>query len=307
VQRRAYIAASLAACILVLLAASACGRRPAAGGAPVRVAALSPGLAASLVDLGYAHTIVARHAWDLALPGDVPVAGDTVGGGIDYERLLAINPTHVVVQFGSESAPLPERLMRLAAERNWVLMRFEPLALPEVWSAAQEMDRVLSSAGAVCEPAGRREQRAREWATAFVPDRTLAKAGRVLLLADLSPPTALGPGSWHDDVLRAIGGVPAIADTGRPRPWIVLDAEDLRVLAPDAIVLVRPRGKAAAPEPMTPAQLQEALKRSSGGRGIPAIDSARLAHIDDPLGHLPATTVTRVASEFRRHLREWSR
>lgn len=295
--------------ILVFMAAmlASCDRKPAASAAAVRVAALSPGLAATLVDLGYAQTIVARHAWDLVLPRGVPVAGDTVGGGIDYERLLAINPTHVFVQFGSVQTPLPERLLSLAAERGWVVKRYEPLTLPEVWSVAQQMDDVLRSAGAVSVPLDRLEQRRAGWAAAFASDPTLARAGRVLLLADVTPPTALGPGSWHDDLLRGIGGVPVLSAEGKPRPWIVLDAEDLRALAPDAIVLIRPRSKGTGSEPMSIAQLQEALLRASGGPGIRAVDESRVVHLDDPLAHLPATTVTELAGQLRRQLEAWRR
>lgn len=293
--------------VCLTLTLAACDRKSASPAQTVRVAALSPGLAATLLDLGYAHTVVARHAWDLALPAGIPVAGDTVGGGIDYERLIEINPTHVFVQFGSVRTPLPERLRSLAAERGWVVRRFEPLTLPEVWSAAMEMDGVLRSAGAAPVPANRVEQRQTEWRGAFSTDPTLARAGRVLLLADIAPPTALGPGSWHDDLLRGIGGTSAIASEGKPRPWIILDAEDLRSLAPDAIVMIRPRGKGTPSAPMTAAQLQEALLRAAGGPGIPAIDQLRLVHLDDPLGHLPATTVTATAAELRRQLQVWRR
>lgn len=298
--------------ILVVLAGflglAGCERKPAATSGGVRVAVLSPGLAATMSDLGYSRFIVARHAWDLALPPEIPVAGDTVGGGIDYERLIATNPTHVVVQFGSPQAALPERLTALASEKHWTLTRLEPLTLDEVWAAAKELDELMRKAGANPEPPGRFAAVEAEWRASRVRDPSLASAGRVLLLGDLNPPTALGPGSWHDDLLRSMGGTPAIPAGDKPRPWIVMDAEDLRKVSPDAIIYIGPRGKGTPSKPLSAAELKERLIKVAGGVGgpdIPAIDNGRLVHFDDPLAHLPATTVRQLAAEIRTQLEAW--
>src|SRR5690606_736579 len=103
--------------------------------------------------------------------------------------------THVILQWGNR--PLPDRLVRLAEEREWVVRNFDVLTLDEIVIAAEELAEMFAAerAGAV---KARLEQ-------AWAKEEGLADAGRILLLHSVSPPGAMGPGSFHYQVLERIG------------------------------------------------------------------------------------------------------
>src|SRR5688572_2242849 len=65
---------------------------------PPRVVALSPGLAVTMRDLGLGDLLAGRHGFDAWSDPALPVCGDQ--SGLDYERLLAVRPTHILVQWG---------------------------------------------------------------------------------------------------------------------------------------------------------------------------------------------------------------
>lgn len=284
--------------LLLLPALAAC--EPAAppstpASATPRIAVLSPALAASLTDLGLERFVVGRHAWDLALSPDLPVVGDTVGGGIDYESLLHVRPTHVFVQLGS--SPPPQRLLDLAAHHRWSLLRLEPLSWPDVLDAAEQMAHAVGNEGPARLEVLR--ERARRVLT---PNPRRASVGAVLLLASLTPPSALGPGSVHHDLLTLLGGTPALTSGA---PYQTLDAEDLRALSPGAIVILSPRARNLPPANLSTSQALESLGPAFP-RDLPAITNLRIAHIDDPLALLPATTLLDTAQQLADLLDRWA-
>jgi ABC-type Fe3+-hydroxamate transport system substrate-binding protein len=257
---------------------------------------LSPALAATLKDLGVEGRIVGRHAWDMVLDPAVPVVGNELGE-VDYERLRGLSPTLVVGQFGA--AGPPARLRELATSRGWVLRDYNPLSLADVSRTAEALARDAEAAG--CEGVGAALGRVmgelRASLTA-VPGRS--RAGRVLLLAEVSPPAALGPGSFHHEVLVALGGVPAITEG---TPFITMDAEDVRRAAPDAVLIIAPRGRGGAAS--GPGQARSALG-PLGSLDVPAFRSGRVALVDDPVSQLPATTVRTTAAAMAAALDGWS-
>lgn len=297
VRRRACLAALFLAAALAACRESPAPPAAAAADTPAaapRVAVLSPALAATMQDLGLEALVVGRAGWDLALDPALPVCGDQTG--IDYERLLAVRPTHVLLEWGSR--PLPPRLGALAADQGWTVRNFRLLSLGEVAASADALGEMFLPPRAGAEPAGDPFRRALARRADFSP------AGRVLLLASLAPPAALGPGSFHHQALESIGGVPAFADGA---PYIRLDAEDVLRLAPDAIILVLPRapGVPAPSEPPTWDDLRARLG-AIGTLDIPAVARRRVALIDDPLALLPATTLRRFADALADILARWS-
>lgn len=284
--------------LLLLPALAACepaAPPPTPASATPRIAVLSPALAASLTDLGLERFVVGRHAWDLALSPDLPVVGDTVGGGIDYESLLHVRPTHVFVQLGS--SPPPERLLDLAAHHRWSLLRLEPLSWSDVLDAAAQM------AHAVGDEAPARLEVLRERARrVLAPNPRRASVGSVLLLASLTPPSALGPGSVHHDLLTLLGAAPALSSGA---PYQTLDAEDLRALSPGAIVILAPRARNLPPANLSTSQVLERLGPAFP-RDLPAITNLRVAYIDEPLALLPATTLLDTAQQFADLLDRWA-
>ena len=91
-------------------------------GAP-RIVALGPSVGIILQDLGLEELVVGRHGWDLALDPDLPVCGDL--NGIDYENLIGVRPTHVLLEWGSQEVPrrLEQEAHRPCVYWTWVEYR----------------------------------------------------------------------------------------------------------------------------------------------------------------------------------------
>jgi ABC-type hemin transport system substrate-binding protein len=255
-----------------------------------RVVVLSPALAVIVRDLGYADLVVARHAYDDVLPSALPAVGDQAG--IDYEALLRVEPTHVLVQWGARE--LPERLLQLAEQHDWRVINANPLSLDDIGRAVAEIDGALSRG--TSEKAADLQRQIAE----LRADSGNEAWGPVLLLASIDPPAALGPGSCHDEVLRGVGGMPAI-DKGTA--WMELSHEDLVRLQPRAIVLIRPRGARG----VTDADVEPTTQAwdSVRGLGLRAIESGHVAVIDDPEGLLPSTSMIRVGDTLRKVIASW--
>lgn len=280
--------------------------KPAANLAHPRLVVLSPALAVILKDLGLESTIVGRHAWDLALDPALPICGDQAG--IDFETLLKLQPTHIVIQWGERT--MPQRLLDLADKYGWVLVSENPLALDDIATTTKALAATFSQAI----EANHASERARALITSL--DAACARKddspfkGRVLLLASTSPPAALGPGSWHAEILSRMGATPAIT-TGKA--YQTLDAEDLLKLAPDAIVLIKPR---STKEPATPArntlsdfELSDLSTRLGliASLDLPAIRSGRIALIDDPLALTPSSSIVEFRARMREILGAWGK
>ncbi|MEL7473667.1 MAG: hypothetical protein AAGK04_10155 [Planctomycetota bacterium] len=204
-----------------------------------RIAALAPAIASTLQQLNLGDRIVARHAYDVTLDPSIPSAGDQ--SGLDYETLIRADPTHVLLDWGERD--IPTRLRTLADERGWIIEILRMTTLDETRDAFAGLAARFGVNDSLT-PALDEALRAR-------PER--ARVGRVLLLMRASPPEALGPGGHHHEILVALGATPALT-TGAS--WQSLDAEDLRRIDPDAVILVSPNANDAPPAlPIEPAHV----------------------------------------------------
>ncbi len=188
---------------------------------------LSPALGVILRDIGGSGFAVARHGFDVALDRSLPVAGDQ--SGVDYETLLRVRPTHIMLEWGARE--LPPKLLSLANQHGWVVRSLPMLTLEEIRTATAALGgvtgRKLEAERMVARMDG-------AWtAIEGVPER----AGRVLTLYSVRPLGAAGPGSFHVQILEALGAR-TVPEAGSP--YIALDGEDLRRLDPDTIVLLAP-------------------------------------------------------------------
>ncbi|CAN5747505.1 hypothetical protein BH11PLA1_BH11PLA1_07470 [soil metagenome] len=264
-----------------------------------RIVALDPGLAQTLRDLGVGRLIVGRHGFDAWTQGAVPVVGDQ--GSIDYEKLIAVNPTHVYLQWGKRE--VPERLTTLAAERGWKVANFQLLTLDEVMAAA---DRLYGEFGSRAERANLAALPSAALAEALKPALTSqerARVGPVLLLHTTAPLAALGPGSYHHDLLVRCGATPALA-TGKA--YMTLDAEDVVKLNPAAIVLIQPRDEGVATaRPLSPGALKERLGVLAE-LDIAAVKNGRVVLIDEPSALLAGSGLTTVGAQLRGILAAWA-
>lgn len=273
--------------------------QPAPGAVSPRIVVLSPALAVILRDLGLESAIVGRHAWDMALDTSLPICGDQAG--VDYEALLKVNPTHVVVQWGARE--LPGRFSELAHGQGWAVIDLNPLSLDDISTAARSLAAAFAPA---IEAQGSKAKADQMLAALDAACTTADEApwkGRVLLLESVDPPAALGPTSWHHEILIRMGASSALAGGG---PYQRLDAEDLLKLAPDGIVLLQPRDRNAPADSarnMSGEFPEGELERRLGslaGLNLPAVKAGRVAIIDEPLALTPSTSII----DFRRRLRE---
>lgn len=282
------------AAILVLAAACGCGRAPATPPASPRIIAFSPAVGLIVRDLGHAGLIVGRHGSDTFLSPSIPVCGDQVAGP-DYEAILRARPTLFLSQWGSR--PRPERLTELASRLGFDIADYRLLTLDDIPLAVRDIDARLRPPGSP-PTAGCGALLARMEA-AWRRREGLDRAGRILLLHAASPPGAIGPGSFHHEILLRIGGAPAITDGS---PYIELDAEDILRLAPEGVILISPR---AAGVPAAPIDAREAL----GGvarLATPAARTGRFAVIDHPGALTPASPMIDFAEELAAILERWA-
>lgn len=196
----------------------------------LRIVSLSPAATDILRGLGLADSLVGRNSADAWTDRSVPSCGEL--GRIDYEALLAARPTHVFVQEPS----LPPRLQQLAAQHGFLALNLSLLSLDEIRTSTRGIVDSLPPAHqkAATPELDRIELTMhRAWAPA-----SSIHQGNVLLLASIDPPAALGPGSFHVQILQRLGGTntPAVGP-----PYITLSAEDIVALAPAAIILIQPR------------------------------------------------------------------
>lgn len=280
----------------------------------LRIVALSPALAIILKDLGYEDQIVGRHAYDVALDPKIPTCGEL--GTIDYESLVKAKPTHIFIQWGAQE--LPPRLNELAKANNWIVQNLNPLTLDEIESAARAMDQTIFEfatqdlrdklAGAppqTGQPEHLKPAMPFEDAMHMAwTDRgpLMKSAGRILLVSGTKPIGALGPGSFHYQLLQRLGATPVPATGG---PWITLDLEDLNKLAPDGIILFAPRPpRSTTPDSPTADQLI-ALFGRAGELNIPAFKNKRVALIDDPYCLTPSTAMIPIADQITDIVSNW--
>jgi ABC-type Fe3+-hydroxamate transport system substrate-binding protein len=315
--------------LALALSLGACGRSPTGGSNPgeaargpgdretdARLAVLSPALGATLMELGLGDLVVAKHDYDLALGDDVPAVGHNEA--IDYEALLGAEPTHVLIE--ESRAGVPARLIEIAGERGWTVRTF---ALRSIDDVAQSADDLALSFGAVDfdaatnpgpsgvpgmdrfqDPGNRlgRELPSASLARALAPIEDADRAGTVLLLGSVDPPAALGPGSFHHDILTRLGASPAVPEG---LPWMELDAEDVLRMAPNAIVVVAPRA-VGSPAGETGAAATLDRLGAIGRLPIPAVEGGRLVTVDDPLALLPSLSMVGFATELGEVLERWA-
>lgn len=260
-----------------------------------RVVALSPGVAATLRDLGGAGMMVGRHGYDAWSDRALPVVGDQAG--INAEAMLRVAPTHVYVEFGGA-----ERARGLlgpvrGAAGVAVVRDFRLLSLDQV------RESVVTLAGDLPIPPERAAALLGAWDRALepVPTGEARGLGTVLLLHGTDPPAALGPGSFHQQIAERLGLEPALKAGDA---YTVLDSEGVLRLQPGTIVLIQPRQAGVAAEAGAGwAWLRGAAARERlgplGTLRVPAVERERVLLIDLDDALLPGTGLIRLAEGLR--------
>lgn len=276
----------------------------------LRIAAVSPALAITLRDLGLADKIIARHAWDMVLDLKVPIVGDQAN--LDYEALLDARPTHVLLEWGVR--PVPERMTSLAAEHNWRVKSWSLLSYDQLRASFNEIATFIAQGQPAKEGlalAARAAELTTRFDNACAQRPAASRAGTVLLLHSISPLAALGPGSFHHDILSRLGGRPALTSGNA---YIQMHMEDLVRTAPESIVIVEPRDpRGAARANPGPIGLDPtdwpAIETKLGAiarLNIPAVKNRRVAIIDDPFALTPSSAMIGFAEDLAGILDRWA-
>jgi ABC-type hemin transport system substrate-binding protein len=297
------VGAMLLAAALVVVGGCERAAAPGPRGGTHRLVPLSPAIASILRSVGAGASIVGRHGFDAGSDPALPVCGDQAG--VDYEALVRVGPTDIILQ--ESATPPPRRLLDLARSSGWTVRVIPLLALDDLRAATIELSRCYAppppGATVAGAPAAAGLERLlgamdRAWARRDGPEgEAIARAGRVLLLHAARPQVAaLGPGSWHHQILERLGATPALAEGA---PSVALDAEDVLRLRPDTIVLFSPRppGAPSRTGPVAPAD-RGALLGAIAALDIPAAREGRLGLIDDPECLLPSLAMIGVAEDL---------
>lgn len=200
----------------------------------VRLVVLSPGLASVVRELGRAEVLVGRHSFDAWTDASVSAVGDNLG--IDYERLMGVEPSVVVMEAGA--AAVPARLGRVAAAGGFGVERVAMLSLDDVRASIGVMDRLSRGVGVDAALSSEAEALLARFDGAFAFDEGAARGlGRVVVIGATGPLSVTGPGSFHHDLVVRIGGEALPSEGGA---WMTLGAEDVAALAPETLVVLAP-------------------------------------------------------------------
>ncbi len=277
---------------LAALVTTACGRSQPPAGADSsdkgpRIVSLTPAITQMIVDLGLGDRLVGIAQYDAAAPEGPPVVG--IYTEVDTEKLLSVNPTHVLLMTGKDGPPAALTEMADAG-------RFT-LAWYPYTNTAADVAEVLADVGAVLgrpdEADALRDRMINDLKA--VADRTEGlNKPRVLMVFALSPVMASGGGTVLDAMLTRAGGVNAAAASATTAP--TYDREALIALQPDVILLLKPGDP----------PLREHDERLAGfdGLPIPAVEHGRIVLLNDPLVLLPSTNLPRVAEQMRQAIHD---
>lgn len=281
-----------------------------------RFAVFSPAIGVMLRDLGFEDAIVGRHAYDNALSTTIPVIGSHLD--IDYELLITLNPTDLF--FERNTIVIPDRLTALATEHGWTIWTYQLNTLDDIATTMDDLylklvgfpDQLVDTKDPFdlpIDPSARLDielpsaRLAQSWSTM---GRVAKSAGRVLVLAGVDPMGAMGPGSFHGQLIERMGISPAIVQGGM---WQELDYEDLIELAPDSIIVLSPKAVRAMdligePQGFSWDQIRDRVG-AIADLPIPASMNHRIAIIEDPLGLLPSSSLAQIADQIATIVRNW--
>lgn len=278
---------TIAACLIAFMGGG-CDRTPvaatqAAQGA-VRIVSLSPAISRTLVDLGLSNRVVGRTPYCTSLDHSIPVAGDLQN--IDYEVLVRLNPSHILVQ--PPAGGVDQHLQDVATREGWTIADWRLNGVEDIRRMLRELPSRLFAADSMEgeETAKRSEVWLASLDAALAPPESKIHVRRVLMVNAVNPVMAFGAGTYLDDVLRALGSENVVLDLG----WVQLSMEDVVRLAPEAIILVKPGGEANdIVSDLGPLATIDVPATASGRR-------ATLTHAD---AFLPSSGVVGVAEQMR--------
>ena len=250
-----------------------------------RIVSLSPAISRTLVDFDLEDHMVGRTPFCASIPQDIPIVGDLFN--LDYEMLIRVNPTHVLLQ--PPSSGMDSTLQKLAQEHNWSIGSWKLDSIDDIEQMVRELPFVLfeQDQDHLLEATTRAAKLTNDLASTLSPVGKDIYLGRTLIMSGLDPVLAYGPGTFPYEMYRSLGGANVVEAEGYP----MYSLEDVVRLNPDAIVIIKP----FADEGVDPLSLLGALSETP----IKAVQSGRLGVLSHPDALLPSTGLIGVAMEMR--------
>lgn len=276
---------SLLLCLLVLWVG--CERKSDQAAAPeknvTRFVTLAPAMSQILIDMQQQKNIVGIAQYDFTDAKNLPVVGNYLD--IHTEKLLTLNPTHVLMMTGK--AGVPPTLQQLADQYGFNLLAY---SYPDTLADIQMIVKKIGDQVNLTEQALLANQKMQRQLDVLKKQTADLPSLKILAAIGTDPIMASGPKTVNDEIIRLLGCVNVAQDSPVQAP--VFDREKIIKLQPDVILLLSP-GSASLASGMADARLQEFKDLP-----IPAVKNNRIVLINDPLTFLPATTIPRIAKQF---------
>ena len=265
-------------------------------GSDLRIASLSPAVSRTLVDLGLEARIVGRSPFCDFLDPAIPIVGDL--RNVNYERLIELDPTHVLVQTSQKG--IDPTLRELAVEHGWRLEQWSGVdSIDDIERMVRELPAILCAPGSgeLEELTARSAELLNTIAAALAPGRGAGELwrGRTLLVYALTPVGVFGRGTYLHDVLVRFGATNAVSADG----WVELTLEDITRLNPQAIIVIRPSPRGTAVKPTDAMEAAGVLATLD----VDAVRAGRIEILTHPDALMPSTAISEVAGEMCRILR----
>ncbi len=200
-----------------------------------RIVSASPAATLQLIEMGAADHLVGVSTYDkLYLPEDkqdLPVIGDYLN--FDYEKMLLLKPTHVVVQMADDR--LAPRLREITAKHHIELVSFTLNTLEDLFTTAEKLGKIadVSSRTQMMIAAARGEL------AAVAQKTTTLTKPKTLYIMSKNPMFVVGKNGLWDQMLT-IAGADNVGRQAKGDYFPELSTEALISLAPEVLLISAP-------------------------------------------------------------------
>ena len=254
------IRASSLLCLFLLVGCGSTDSEPVEG---VRIVSLSPSITATVSDIGLSDMIIGRSAFCKSVDASTPVVGDIYQ--IDYERLLRLAPSHVLVQ--ETSAKMDQHLSELAGQGHFSLYSWRVNRLEDIQQLHNDLLQVFEVDNLPLQ--------------VEILQSTTHLAMPILVMtpgSESATGLCFGTETYLGDLLEMMGCTNALQTDG----WVLLSLEDIGKLNPAVILVV-------SDSPITIS------------RGIRSLDIPVIEFIDDDV-LIPSSKIVDMATRLQHAL-----